>query len=99
MTDYSEREPTIITKPGELEDLCGRLKDTGWFAFDTEFVGEDQYRPEVCLIQAATDEYCALIDPLNGLDAHPFWELISDEHFATAHHHRIRTKTVFVRIR
>lgn len=79
MTVDPDRKPKLITKPGELEALCDRLVKTGWFGFDTEFVGEDQFRPEVCLIQAATDEFCALIDPLNGLDVHPFWELIADE--------------------
>jgi len=59
--------------------LCRRLEASGWLAFDTEFVGEDQYRPEVCLIQVAIDGLCVLVDPLNGLDVKPFWELIADE--------------------
>ncbi len=71
-------EPDIITDPQQLEVLCARLRSNGWFAFDTEFVGEDQYRPEVCLIQAATGDYCGLIDPLCGFSVLPFWNLVAD---------------------
>lgn len=52
------------------------------FGFDTEFVGEDKYDPEICLIQAATDSFCVLIDPLGDLDVSPFWHLVAD---AAAH--------------
>jgi len=71
--------PKIIHQSDDLIELCQQLKQTGWFAFDTEFVGEDQFRPEVCLIQVAGERECTLIDPLNGLDLQPFWELIADE--------------------
>src|SRR5256885_12394109 len=32
-------------------------------AFDTEFVGEESFRPELCLVQVATHEHLFLIDP------------------------------------
>ncbi len=51
----------------------------GSFAFDTEFVGEDHFAPEVCLLQAATESFCVLIDPMEGLDLTPIWSLIADE--------------------
>ena len=38
------------------------------FAFDTEFVMEDSYEADVCLIQAATESMVVLIDPLAGVD-------------------------------
>ncbi len=70
----------IITESAALDGLIRRVEQHGWFAFDTEFVGEDQHRPEVCLIQVATAEAtCYLIDPLSGLDVRPFWELVADE--------------------
>ena len=46
-------------------------------AFDTEFVSEDRYRPELCLIQVATADRLFVIDPLAVGDTTPFWELIS----------------------
>ncbi len=70
----------IISEKAVLDALIGRVQQHGWFAFDTEFVGEDQHRPEVCLIQVATAEAtCYLIDPLGELDVRPFWELVADE--------------------
>jgi ribonuclease D len=54
------------------------LRAAGRFGFDTEFVGEDAYRPEVCLVQVAFEERQALIDPLSGLDTRPFWQLVAD---------------------
>jgi ribonuclease D len=74
-----KRTPEIITKDAALADLCSRISASGMFAFDTEFVGEECYQAEVCLVQVATDSFCALIDPMGGLDLSPFWELAADE--------------------
>lgn len=78
MNDRKESEPQIITDQKSFDSLVARLRATGWFAFDTEFVGEDKYQPEICLIQAATNDCCALIDPMTGIDVEPFWELVAD---------------------
>ncbi len=67
----------IISDPVGLERACARLAKAGAVAFDTEFIGEDYYEAEVCLIQAATDSYCVLIDPLAGVDTGPFWSLVA----------------------
>ena len=72
-------DPLLITEDKSLTTLCRRLREAGSFAFDTEFVGEDTYTPEVCLIQVATPEFHALIDPLvDHLDLTPFWQLVAD---------------------
>jgi len=72
-------KPEIATTPSALAELCQHLSEAGSFAFDTEFVGEDTYDPDVCLIQAATDSFCGLIDTLTGLDLSPFWELVAND--------------------
>lgn len=76
----------VITSQTGLSDLCGRLEQVKCFAFDTEFVGEDSYQPQVCLIQVATDSFQAIVDPLAGLDVHPFWELVADPALQTLVH-------------
>ena len=81
-----EQQPAIITTRPALDSLVERLRSLGWFAFDTEFVGEDRYKPEVCLIQVATDEIQALIDPLAGIDVLPVWELVADPSIRTVVH-------------
>jgi ribonuclease D len=70
--------PELVIDDAALGDLIKRLSHARAFAFDTEFVGEDNYEPQICLIQVATAEFCALIDPLTGINLEPFWNLIVD---------------------
>lgn len=70
--------PTVITESDRLHSFCDRLAQAGRFAFDTEFVMEDSYAREACLIQMATEEEVALIDPLADLDTSCVWDLVID---------------------
>ncbi len=72
-------EPDLVdTQPGLL-DLVARLRDSGSFAYDSEFIGELTYLPRLCLIQTATTAFISLIDPMApGIDLTPFWELVAD---------------------
>ncbi|MBI4498189.1 MAG: ribonuclease D [Chloroflexi bacterium] len=45
--------------------------------FDTEFVGEATYQPQLCLLQVATDQGLWLIDPLRGMDLSDFWAALT----------------------
>lgn len=47
-----------------LKELCGRISGAPWLALDTEFIRESTYYPRLCLIQLATDDTIACIDPL-----------------------------------
>jgi len=47
-----------------LHDLCQRLQDSSWVAIDTEFMRERTYYARLCLIQIATPNVVACIDPL-----------------------------------
>ena len=66
----------VITTAGALEELLAHLYGAGRFAYDSEFIGESTYLPRLCLIQVATEDRVALIDPLANLDLAPFWEFI-----------------------
>ena len=70
--------PALIDQPDALAALLVDLKAAGRFAYDSEFIGELTYVPKLCLIQVATADRVALIDPLVGLDLKPFWELVCD---------------------
>jgi len=70
--------PTFIDTADALAELIEHLRAAGSFAYDSEFIGELTYIPKLCLIQVASAQRVALIDPLVGLDLQPFWELVCD---------------------
>jgi ribonuclease D len=67
-----------ITTPVQLQELVDHLRASGRFAFDTEFVSEETFEPVLCLIQVATRERLAVIDPLAVRDLSPFWNVVLD---------------------
>ena len=66
-----------ITTRDELRDFCGQLAGVETIAFDTEFVSEHSYKPDLCLIQVAADDRLAVIDPHAIGDVVPFWEVVA----------------------
>jgi ribonuclease D len=77
---------TTVKKQAQLKDICEACRSEGRFAFDTEFVMEDRFEPEVCLVQIATASSAAVIDPMIGLDLAPVWALVCDETIETIVH-------------
>jgi len=73
-TDPSE---FLVTDSKQFRKVCKALREAGTFGFDTEFIRERSYQPQLCLIQAATPEMVALIDPFK-VDTEEFWELVAD---------------------
>ena len=68
----------LIVQPQEFQAFCSHLATCDTFGFDTEFVGENSYHPELCLIQVATPQRLALIDPLALESLESFWKLVVD---------------------
>ncbi len=66
-------KPEYVQTETELETLCRRLNDRELIAFDTEFVAEDSYRPQLCLVQVAVHDHIAIIDPLACPNLDSFW--------------------------
>lgn len=56
--------PEFINTADRLETFCARLQGAEWLALDTEFLRERTYFAELCLIQIATHDAVACIDPL-----------------------------------
>lgn len=77
--------PTI-TNLDTLQQLCERLREAPVIGIDTEFVSEDTFHPELCLIQVATADDLAAIDPFAVEDLTPFWEtMVSGDHVTVLH--------------
>ena len=67
-----------FVKTGEqLNALCMQLESAEYIAFDTEFVSEFTYYPDLCLVQIATPDVLAVVDP-KPMDVNPLWELMVD---------------------
>ncbi|RME76788.1 MAG: ribonuclease D [Planctomycetota bacterium] len=67
--------PAPIATVREREALIARLADTPKIAFDTEFHPEGSYLPQLMLLQLATDEFAATLDPL-AVDPAPLVEAL-----------------------
>jgi len=69
----------VITTQAELESFCAAASKKPFICVDTEFMRESTFYSILCLIQAATDDDEAIIDPLaKGLDLSPFNTLLLD---------------------
>jgi ribonuclease D len=53
-----------INTPDQLANLCEQIKQEPWLALDTEFLREKTYYPKFCLLQIATPEWVACVDPI-----------------------------------
>ncbi len=62
-----------------LADLCDSIAGAPLLAVDTEFMRERTYFARLCLIQIATEETTAIIDPLAIGDIEPLFAVLRDE--------------------
>ena len=68
----------LITKSEPLAEFCARLAKSDFITVDTEFMRENTYWPELCLVQIANTEEAAAIDPLApGIDLTPMFDLLT----------------------
>ena len=67
-----------VSTTKDLQDLCRRLKTAETIAYDTEFISEGKYQPELCLVQIASEGLLALVDPLSVPNLTPLWQLFCD---------------------
>jgi ribonuclease D len=69
----------LITDSKQLADFCARISKSDFVAVDTEFMRENTYYPELCLIQLADENEAAAIDPkADGLDMTPLLKLMTN---------------------
>jgi ribonuclease D len=74
MQDY-----ILISQTPPLADWCAKAAEADFVAVDFEFMRENNYYSQLCLIQVATPASAIVVDPLApGLDLAPFWALLND---------------------
>ncbi|MEM9701056.1 MAG: HRDC domain-containing protein [Planctomycetota bacterium] len=69
----------LITDQSEFDAFCSRARDARLVAFDTEFVSESTFRPELCLMQFCADGETVGVDPFELSDLTPWWDLMTDD--------------------
>ena len=75
-----------IDNDAQLQKFCQQSAGAKIVGFDTEFVSESRYRPELCLLQVAVDDEYAIIDTMAIDDLMPFWDFLVDgDHVTLAH--------------
>jgi len=74
----SEYEILYVDSTDKLQQLCLSIKDAPILILDTEFVREKTYRAKLCLLQIATDDIVACVDPIAISDINPLIDLIND---------------------
>jgi ribonuclease D len=76
----------LVDSPQGLAEYCKSLAAARVVAVDTEFISEDSYRSELCLIQVAADGRLAVIDPLAVGEATAFWQQLASGNHRTVVH-------------
>lgn len=80
------KDEILISTPAQLRELVEHVRAAGRFGLDTEFVSEDTFEPVLCLVQVATADRLAAIDPLAVRELGPFWELVHDARLEVVMH-------------
>lgn len=69
----------LIESSATLLEFVDLIKDSDFIAVDTEFMRENTFWPELCLIQIADSNHAAAIDPMApGIDLQPLLDLLVD---------------------
>lgn len=77
----------IISTTDSLTALCARLAGATFVTVDTEFMRESTFWPKLCLVQIASMDEAAVIDPLvEGLSLEPLFALMADHRVMKVFH-------------
>lgn len=87
MPVYNRPAMRVITSTSALSDTCSRLATGDYVAVDTEFMREQTFWPDLCLIQLAGPDEEVIVDPLApGIDLKPFYDLMADARVVKVFH-------------
>ena len=77
----------VITSTQDLIEACARLASHDYVAVDTEFMREQTFWPDLCLIQLAGPDTEVIVDPMApGIDLKPFYDLMSEKRVVKVFH-------------
>lgn len=69
----------LITDSAQLAELCKRLARAPYVIVDTEFMRENTFFPDLCLVQLSDGNEAAAVDPkAKDIDLKPMLDLLTD---------------------
>lgn len=84
---YTPAAMRVITTTSELAAICEDLAKHEFVTVDTEFLREQTFWPQLCLIQLAGPGIEAIVDPMvSGIDLEPFFKLMADTNTVKVFH-------------
>ncbi|MEC7485309.1 MAG: ribonuclease D, partial [Pseudomonadota bacterium] len=88
----------VVTTTAELESLVAKLHGAEFLAIDTEFMREQTYYSQLCLIQISDGTTAAAIDPLApDIELAPLWRLLADTSITKVFHAAHQDLEIFVK--
>lgn len=82
----SRGDYVYISDDAGLKEFVDKIRGTSVLAIDTEFLRERTYHPKLCLVQLATADVSAIIDPLLVGDLSPLADLLADGRITKVFH-------------
>ncbi|MCO4320180.1 ribonuclease D [Aliidiomarina quisquiliarum] len=76
----------MINATKDLVAFCDLARAAGWLALDTEFVRTRTYYAKLGLVQLWAAGEWLIVDPLNGVDLTPLWQLLREKQVTTVMH-------------
>jgi ribonuclease D len=70
---------SIISSQDDFLELCDHITKCGVVSFDSEFISDIGYRPQLGLLQFATPERCVAVDPLEISSLDAWWDVMADD--------------------
>ena len=84
---YSAFPMRVISSTNDLQTLCEDLGSADYVTVDTEFLREQTFWPQLCLIQIAGPAGEAIIDPMAaGIDLAAFYQLMTNQSIVKVFH-------------
>lgn len=88
-----------IDTPEKLSALCQQISNEPWLALDTEFLREKTYFPKFCLLQIATPEWVACVDPIALPDLNTLFDALYDPRIVKVFHSSRQDLEIFFQLR
>ena len=88
----------LVDTQAALAEFLQRWNGVPFLALDTEFIREQTYYPQLCLVQVGDGRDAACLDPLAGIDLQPLLERLADPATTYVFHAAGQDLEIFVRL-